>query len=435
MYKKLVIIFVVILAGAVFFVSRQNTHEKNTFSLLDQVEERQVMGVFNMHELLSDAKSISKKFKTVGLVQLYFDKVSDVMKNAGLRLDKVYYSIETRGVYKRSIYFQIIDQDALQSTFRNFSNFYELKQDSIDTSIYTSSEFNIAIRFNNNWLELVQGDLDRLEHNPSLSESARKLIKENHFFIFNPTDKDSMNASEYIVGDYNYDSILSIQGSWYCNKTAGHPVQMKDSKINIYPTGEKIIQAYLNVDREQWGQYDNKYLKDKLEKTYSKGLINYPRLSELWSGQFSFSFGGIKTLKTKTIVSEFDENFNPIEKTIIQTDTVRDVGFIFSSSDPKALHGELLNQSNIKSKKGDTYIALFPPLKPRFTTENLILSASSKEPTLSTIDKVISFTFNSSQLNIKAISSTKKNRLNYKIELIPQVSGKIKWSELINLFL
>lgn len=425
----------VILAGVVFFVSRQNTSEKNTFSLLDQVEERQVMGVFNMHKLLSDAKLISKKFKTVGLAQLYFDKVSEVMKNAGLRLDKVYYSAETRGVYKRSIYFEIVDKDALQSTFRNFSSFYELKQDSLDTSIYTSSKFNIAIRFSSNWLELVQGDISKLEHSPSLSKSARKLIKENHFFLLNPTERDSISASEYIVGDYSYDSILSINGSWYCNKTAAHPVQMKDSIINIYPTGEKIIEAYLNVDRKQWDGYDNKYLKDKLENAYSKGLINYTRLSELWSGQFSFSYGGVKTLKTKTIVSEFDENFNSIEKTIVQTDTVRDVGFVFSSTDPELLHEELINQSNIKSKNGYTHIALLPPLKPRFLSENLILSASLKEPSLSRTDMVLFFTFNSSQININASSSSDKNRLNFKIKFIPQVSGKIKWSELINLFL
>ncbi len=435
MHKKLIIIFVALLTIAIFFVARQSSERINSFSILNQIEERQVLGVFNLNQILNDGRSISDRFRTFGLAESYFKEVSNVLKNAGIRLDKVYYSLETRDTFKRSIYFQVTNKQKLKSTFDEFSAFYELERDSLDTSMYFSKEYNIAIRIKDHWIELIQGDLDKLEHSPSLSNTARKLLKEERFFILNPTANKEFDSLEYIVGNYHYDSILTLEGSWFCKRGKDHPVQLNKNEISIYPTNEDVISAYLNVNRERWGQYENEYLKGRLENAYSRGLINYPRLSELWSGQFAFNFGGINTMKTKTMVTEFDENFNQIEKTVIQEDTVRDVGLIFSSSDPKELYEELLKQKNINSKNGSTNVGLLPAMNPSFLENELIIGAIPKSSRRIPADDIIEFTFKSSQLNIKANATSEVNHLKFQIQIIPQVSGRIKWSELVNLFL
>jgi hypothetical protein len=435
MYKKLIIVFIAMFAIAIFFVSRQSSDRNDSFSLLDQIEERQIIGVFNLNKLLTDGLFMSDRFRTFGLAESYFEEVSSVLKNSGLRLDKVYYSLETRKKYKRSLYFQITNQEKLKNTFNEFSAFYELERDSLDTSIYYSKEYSIAIRIENQWIEVIQGNVSDLDHKPSLSSSARSLLREEHFFIINPTDKAAFDSLEYITGNYHFDSILTIEGSWFCNRAEDHPVQLNKNKISVYPTSEDIISAYLNVNRERWQHYQNDYLKGSFENAYSKGMIDYPRLSELWTGQFAFNFGGIKTMKTKTVVTEFDENFNQIEKTVIQQDTVRDVGLVFSSNNPEQLHQELLNQKNIKSKNGSTYIGLLPPMKPTFLKDELILGASLKRSKLIPSNDILQFTFKSSQLNIEANAITETNHLKYRIQLIPQVSGRIKWGELLNVFL
>ncbi len=435
MYKKLIIVFVTLLTVALFFVARQSGDRSNSFSILDQIEERQVLGVFNLNQLLNDGRSISDRFRTFGLAESYFKEVSSTLKNAGIRLDKVYYSLETRDKFKRSLYFQVTNREKLKSTFDEFSAFYELERDSMDTSIYFSKEYNIAIRINDHWMELIQGDLDDLGHSPSLSQTARKLLKEKHFFILNPTANKEFDSLEYIVGNYHYDSILTIEGSWFCKRGKDHPVQLNKNEISVYTTSEDVILAYLNVNRERWKQYENDYLKGRLENAYSRGMINYPRLSELWSGQFTFNFGGIKTMKTKTMVTEFDENFNQVEKTVIQEDTLRDVGLIFSSSNPEELHEELLKQKNINSKNGSTYIALLPAMNPSFLKDELVLGVSPKSSRRIPADDIIQFTFKSSQLNIKANANSENNHLKFRIQIIPQVSGRIKWSEILNVFI
>ena len=435
MSKRLIILFIALVAVAIFFLLRQCSDKSESFSLLDQIEERQVLGVINLSELLTDGKSISNRFRTFGLAEQYFNEVSDVLNKSGIRLDKVFYSLETRNTYKRSIYFEVTDQEQLRKTFEDFSDFYKLTQDSLDTSIYHSKEYGIAIRIKKEWMELIQGDLNDLSHRPSLSNTARNLLEEEYFFVLNPTEKITFDSLEFITGNYHYDSILTIEGSWFCNRSDNHPVQQKSDKINIYSTDKNVISAYLNVSREDWERYKNPYLKEKLENAYSKGMIDYPGLSKHWTGQFAFNFGGKKTISTETTVTEFDENFNQIEKTVLQTDTVRDVGFVFSSNDPKALHLELLNQSNIKTKNGETYIALLPPLTSNYQEDQLILSGSNKKPTVLSARDVLHFKFSSSQLNIIVNARADKKELKYRLELTPQVAGKIKWNELLNVFL
>lgn len=435
MSKRLVILFIALLSVAVFFISRLFSDRNETFSLLDQVEERQVLGVININELIKDGKSISNRFRTFGLAEQYFNEVSDVLKDAGIRLDKVYYSLETRQSYKRSLYFEITDQKKLRNTLEEFKSFYELTQDALDTSIYFSKEYSIAIRIQKQWMELIQGDMNHLKHHPSLSNTARHLLEKEYFFVLNPTENNKFDSLEYIVGNYHYDSILTIEGSWFCNKTGNHPVQKNSGEISIYPTDEDVISAFLNVNREAWEKYHNPYLKEKLENAYSKGMIDYPNLSKHWTGQLAFNFGGKKIITTKTIVTEFDENFNQIEKSVLQTDTVRDVGFVFSSNDPEALYQELLSQGNIKTKKGATYIALLPPLKAGYKENHLILSANDKNTSLLKANNLFEFELLSSQLNLKATAISEKNQLNYQLEIIPQVAGKINWTALLSVFL
>lgn len=435
MGKRLIIVLILLAAVAIFFVSREFNDRNSSFSLLDQIEERQVIGVLNLNELLDNGRSISKRFRTFGIADQYLNEVSNVMKDAGLRLDKVFYSLETRNKYKRSVYFEITNQEKLRNTFSEFSTFHQLTQDSLDTSLHYSREYNIAIRIQDKWIELIQGDISELEHNPMLSKTARDLLEKGHFFSLNPTEQHKFDSLEYITGDYHYDSILTIEGSWYCARKDKHPIQIEDKKLMYYPTDEDLISAHLNVNRESWKKYQNTYLQEKLENTFSKGMIDYPKLSKHWDGQFAFNFGGKKTIQTEKIVTEFDENFNSIEKTIIQTDTIRDVGFVFSSNDAEALHEELLNQKNIKLKDGYTHIALLPPLNSNYQNDQLIVSAGDNELVEQKVENVFQFNFYSSELDINASAKSEKHHLNFHLEIVPQVQGKIKWNELVNLFL
>lgn len=436
MYKKLVVISILVFGGIVIFLTRPFERFVDRFELIDQVEERQFVGVFNMTKLLDDAKTISTKLKTFGLAEQYFSEVTKTMKQSGLRLDKVYYSLETRDTLKRSLYFEIVDRAALESTFRNFSNFYDLRQDSIDTSLYVAQEENLAIRFEEKWVELIQGDISQLKHTPGLSSTARQLLEEEHFFAFNPTPSKHFDSLEYITGTYSYDSIFTIEGEWMYLRSNDHPVQSKAKNINYYPTEETIIEAFLNVDRKAWKNYENKFLANRLEKIYSVGMFDYAALSENWEGQFAFDFGGQQLIENKTTVTEFDENFNQIEKTIVKTDTMRDVGFVFSSTNAEKLHQELINQPNIEEKKGSTYIALLPPLHPVYKPEHLALAAGEKPVSQkNTNDKVAHFQFLSPQLNIISDAKTEGQVLQFKFEIIPQTSEKFKPGEIVNVFI
>ncbi len=434
MYKKLVLIFIAALSVTIFFVVR-TVNKKDSFSLVEQMEERQVMGVFNLTQLINDGKSIGQKLKTFGLAEMYFDQVAETLKNSGLRLDKVYYSLETRQTFKRSIYFEIIDQKSLRSTVNDFTSFYYMEQDSLDTSIYFSEEYNIALRIEKDWLEIIQGDISDLEQHLGISNTAKQLLEKEHFFILNPTKNKQFDSLEYIFGNYDYDSILTISGEWYCNRSNDHPVQIANEKIAYYPTDENVISAFLNVDRTRWEEYKNEYLQERLESAYSNGMFDYPSMSEHWMGQFAFNFGGKKEHITTKIVTEFDENFNQIERKVTETDSIRDVGFVFSTNDAVKLHKELLNQSNIEEKKGDTYIALLPPLKPQYSDERLLLSTAEKEIEIREVNEVMNFDFQSSQLDATFSANTKQNTLYFNFQLIPKVSGKVKFDEILNVFL
>lgn len=436
MIKKLVIISIILFALVLVIITQPFAKEEDEFSLIDQIEERQLMGVFNMTEFLADAKEISTKLKTFGLAEQYFTEVTETMKQSGLRLDNVYYSIESRNTLKRSLYFEIVDRPSLESTFRNFSLFFDLEQNEKDTCLYIAKENNIAIRIESEWVEVIQGDLSNLTHQPKMCKTVRSLLHEKYFYILNTGASSQLDSLEYIAGNYQYDSTFLLSGTWTYRYSTEHPVKPNKDSLYYYPTNENLIEAFLNIDRTAWDSYHNDYLKERLERIADMGLFDYASWSKNWNGQFAMNYGGDQFIKQTKVITEFDEFFNQVERTVETLDTIKDVGVTFSTTTPEYLHKEIVKQSNIEQKNGATYIGLLPPLSPRYLAQHLVLSSGNNELEVkSTGNNVSQFVVNTPQLSVKFNAFHEGSDVNFNFSVVPKTDNRIKVSDLINLFL
>ncbi|MEX2483969.1 MAG: hypothetical protein WED10_05410 [Brumimicrobium sp.] len=383
-YLRLAIVFFVILLCVIFYIFySKDTNEKSTFKLVEHVPERQVVGHLNILKLLNDGKKVNRELKLSGFI-FYLNQVEEQLLNSGLKIESSYFTYSDK-IGEAALYIEIDKKEKCDTFLKKFVNFYELEKEGAS---YTSSEERVGVHDFGNYLVFSWGvfsktDKPVLSHNDFRNKS---LINDNTFLI-NPQGKDSIHKSEFIKTSYLLDSTLSFTGDWIVG--SGQPFASKRDTISVYPSAKKELFLAVNLDKTTFENYQNEWLKNKFEKWIQKLNINYNEFWSIWNGVMSLQHGGESTLEKVTITTEYDENFNQIEKKNITKTKVKDLGVILGCGSPTNMYSFIKAQKNVKIKGKELYFPLSPPLKKTFLEESLVLSSGLKDVLPKASDEII----------------------------------------------
>ncbi|RYM35627.1 hypothetical protein ERX46_01155 [Brumimicrobium glaciale] len=377
---KVTIAALAILIGMValiFYFSKQKKEEQ--FQLIDHVSETDIAYHANFIELLDEAIQYNSKVEKSITNNIALSEIKSTLLKSGLKLEKTYFTFSISEEKYSSFYMEIVDSSLFEDAFTKLSSFFNIKPLKEKSNLYISGNTAISAEKHPKYIKLNFGNgalnaLSDKKSKPGLF--FKKLLEKSNFGIINTTGTPHIDSTDYATFFYNYNNDLSLTMDWKVAKN--HPIQFNsETGIEIYPTRKKNVQAFINFDKEHLISTINPFLKDKSTLILAKLPAVAKELLELWNGKTSIQMGGKSTYETIQIITEFDDDFNQVEKKIVKIDSIPDVGIYWGSNQPAESLALIYQLPNVKSDKDKMQIALLPSLNTK--TENNSIKANTQK--------------------------------------------------------
>lgn len=363
-YIKVAIVFFALLFGVVALTEYlSSTQKKSPFKLIDQVEEREVAFHADLTKVFLESEKYSKEAKLTLTKRVITGQVKQQLLKSGLKLNETYITYALYGNNMSSFYAEIHDTLLFEQAFNRLSEYFSLVPSEDDPFFYYSSSADLSIEKHSKYVKVNWGKQAALEK-PNKGKKASQLFKSvlhsPSFGVINTTGTASLDSNNYATFTYEYNKDLRLTANWKVTKN--HPLQLDQKTIPIYPSQKNNVQAYSNINIENLKQKINPFLKQKGIEYMEKLPKAAQELLELWNGQASLQMGGKTTKETVQYVTEFDDEFNQIERKVVKIDSLPDLGFYWGTNQPKKSVDALLRMPNVKMQRDQLQLALFPPL-------------------------------------------------------------------------
>ena len=364
-YIKVAVAFFALFFGTVALMEYFSFQQKEKpFQLLDQVEESELAFHADISKFFNEFDRYSKENEISLTNRVLTSQVRQQLLKSGLSLKETYVTYSIYGQQIVSFYAAINDTALFESNFIRFSKYFELEPSNEYFNYYYSQTTDLSVEKHPKYVKINWGK-GAVNEKPSKEIKAsplfKSLLQSKGSGVINTTGNSSLDSNDYATFNYGYEKDFSLLINWKVSKN--HPLQLGKKSISIYPSQENKVQAYSNIDLEKLQQYSNSFLKQKGMAHIEKLPSAAQELLKLWNGQASLQMGGKTTKETIQYITEFDDDFNQTERKIVKTDSLPDLGFYWGTNQPKKSFEALLRMPNVKIKKDQLQLALFPPLK------------------------------------------------------------------------
>lgn len=378
-YIKVALAFFILLFGTVtlieLFSSKKN---KPPFKLINEVQESDLVFHADLTQFFHDFEKYSKGNEMKFTDRLITGQVKQQLLKSGLKLKETYL---TYSIYKQqtgSFYAEIEDTSLFEVAFERFSSYFDLENSDTYPLFYISQSVDLSIEKHPRYVKVNWGKhaKESIPNNENLlSEFSKKLLTSTNSGFINILGTPTLEISDYAIFTYEYDKDFELTMNW--NVTESHPLQLNHKTIPVYPSQKNKVQAYSNINIEQIQEYNNPHLTQIGTGLFEKLPSAVKEMLRLWNGQASLQMGGKHAVESIQYVTEFDDDFNQIEKKISTIDSIPDLGFYWGTSLPKESFELLKRLPNVKVHNNHLQMALFPPLN--IKQETLALKATSKD--------------------------------------------------------
>ncbi|GEM_PF-7050700 len=379
-YITSALFFALFFLGILLFNAARIDKKVTDFNIVDHIDEQSINGKLDVKRIINDAKALKNFFKTQGLSRHYWQQTLDFISRSGLDLSQTYYTYDLINQGPLTLYSTIDDPSAFSTALDEMKSVFNLKSNAEAPNRFYSKESNLQLVLGTRHIEVRMGKNAHKPDTvkPSISKHCAQLLKNGYTFIINPQGIPPLDSMDYITGQYKWDNMLNIQFNWHV-KDQPHPFQVHTEKIHAYnPSEDALMNGFLNLNTNTWNQYDNSFLHKKMD-----ALNRQPRannlLTENWKGQLAFHYGGSTTQERFNITSDFDENFNRIQDTVIIRDTMKNAGIIIASESPETLYESISKQDYVDASSDKLQIALLPPFRHIHLDQKHLYLAASKQ--------------------------------------------------------
>ncbi len=436
-YITSALFFALFFLGVLLFNAAQKEKVVTDFDIVDHIDEQSVNGKLDVKRIINDAEALRNFFKTRDLSRHYWQQTIDFIARSGLDMSQTYYTYDLINQGPLILYATIEDPSAFSTALDEMKSIFELKSSAEAHNRLYSKHSNLQLVLSARHIKIKLGKNahkpDTLK--PSISEHCAELLREGYTFVINPHGKPPLDSKDYITGQYKWDSILNIQFNWHVNDQP-HPLQAHTEKIHAYsPSVDALMTGFLNLNTNSWNQYDNSFLHKKMDVFNRQSKADH-FLAEHWKGQFAFHYGGSTTQERLDITSDFDENFNRIQDTVIIRDTIKNAGIIIASESPEALYQSISKQNYADVSSDELQIALLPPFRHiHLDQKHLYLAVSEQNFNRRSETRIGYFYFEDQQFRLNIVAKTvATNHVAINLEWKPQ-TATIKASNFLRNFI
>ncbi|MDX1651215.1 MAG: hypothetical protein R3277_01910 [Brumimicrobium sp.] len=391
MNLRLTVIFFTLFFGVSLFLYFQGGSErKSDFRLSDYVSDQQVMVRLDLRQILNDVKNVRDKSDVQIPFIFYLDAFQKELENSGLNLEQCYFTHSIKED-KSYFYFEIVNPELKVKFLRDLTELYDFRFEK-DSTLSFSSELNLGIFSSEKFVVFYRGPFDQFE---AFTESIKpikhpfrdSLLSVSNRLVFDPQGMDTIVRSDFMVIDYEYTGFLKFTGEWYARE--GVPLARASDSIHFHPTSENELSVFLNLSTAALSDYKNPWLENLFKKGFQKISFDWSKFSSHWNGIFSLHYGGEVKIEETHVETYFDENFNTMEKEVINTVSVPDLGIILGTSQPAEMLNWLKVQPNVSFKKKSLFVPLSPELSFNYHEDNLYLFSTYRTPERTLSDNII----------------------------------------------
>jgi hypothetical protein len=372
-YIKVAVAFFILFFGVVALMEFNSKRKKQgAFLLINQVEESDLAFHADIKKLFHEIDKYGKKKEVTLTSRLLTSQVKQQLLKSGLKLEETYVTYSMYGNQTSSFYAEILDTAIFSAAFKRFTQYFDLEPTEENSFFYQSSTVDLSLEKHPKYVKINWGK-HAAQEKPNKHKKSNPLFK--HLLnsashgVINTLGTPSIDSNEYATFTYEYGQDFIFTLNW---KVAGnHPIQMKNKAIPIYPSQKNKVHTYVNIEIEQLKLNTNSFLKQKGTAYFKKLPPAVKEMLQLWNGEASLQMGGKITTETVQFVTEFDDDFNQVERKVIKTDSIPDLGIYWGTSDPKAAYNLLKGLPNVKTQNNQLQLALFPPLVVKAEKESL----------------------------------------------------------------
>lgn len=362
---KVIISIIIILLGVValiFFL--KNKSSKTKFQLINQVSEADIAYHTDLIEVLDDVIQYNSEVEQSLANKVALNRFKDELLNSGLNNDHVFITHSFKNLGITSFYVEILDSAAFSLTFNQLSALLKLSPIKDSIGYYISKNKKVSVEKHVQYVKFNFGkgaELALSEKSSKPSQFFTQQLEKSNSGLINTTGTPFVDSTDYATFSYSYDKKVVLNIDW--NVSKNHPLQTNKNKVvQLYPTQKKNVKVITNLDLEKLQANINPFLKEIGEKQLNKLPVSARELLKIWTGKASMQMGGKTAQETIQFVTEFDDDFNQVERKIIKVDSIPNIGFYWSTNESSRTLELLDKLPNVKFENDKLQIALLPSL-------------------------------------------------------------------------
>ncbi|RFC55583.1 hypothetical protein [Brumimicrobium aurantiacum] len=364
-----VIITSAVVAFFVYFLKNKNDRP---FQLINQVEQANIIYHANLEEMVDEAILFNNNVtKKIGL-GILLGKIKNTLETSGIKSENAFLTHDFYQGNATTLYAEITDQKAFEKSFELLATLFQLDTFNQNPSLFLSKNLPISAVVKERYIKLTYGNTlpesIAINQNP-LNSFFKNTLSTQGIGIINTANKSTLDSTDFATFSYTSNDDFQLFIDW---QTKGpHPLKKHQDSVLIYNSEKNVIQSFFNVDSKHFKRYSNSYLSDLGYQFIDNFDSKWAELLSQWTGNASIQLGGREVKKKVQYITEFDDNFNQIEKEVITIDSVLDIGIFWESKEIESALNTVFKLPNVNQEKDKLHIALLPPLETEISAKNV----------------------------------------------------------------
>src|SRR5690554_4477055 len=314
------VLFFGVLAFSKWFSEEKKQKTASEFVLMDHVSESDVVYRCDFSIVLKDAIQFNSQVLESIPNHIALNKIKSEITKAGLGLKNSFICYQHYPKNYYSIYWKIVAPEQFEKAMKKFASTLNLEQIKNNPTQYLSKNdfFSVQIYGEYVQLNIGNGAVEALvDKQRRLSQEAKELLNKVGTGIIKIDTNALSEKVNYASFNYDLTKDFQLTAAWWLPKTIEMRGQ-ENEDLAVYDTkkDQLIINSNININ------HVSSLLPFWVNSAIEKELTQLPDVFQLifkdWNGIASFRWGEKTTKKTVKYITEFDENFNSIEKEVVQ---------------------------------------------------------------------------------------------------------------------